>query len=93
MLIVIDYGLGNIASVQNMAVRVGGRVKISRDPDDILNATHLILPGVGSFDHGVLQLHELGLFSVILEAVKKGIPILGICLGMQLLAKASEEGE
>lgn len=93
MLIVIDYGLGNLASVLNMIRKVGGSAKVSSNPDDILNASKLILPGVGAFDHGVKQLQLLGLFSAIQEMALKGTPVLGICLGMQLLANKSEEGQ
>lgn len=93
MLTIVDYGLGNNVSVLNMIHRVGGQAKISDKQDDILNASKLILPGVGSFDHGVEQLHARELFSVIQQAVEQGTPILGICLGMQLLAKRSDEGE
>lgn len=92
MLIIIDYGLGNFASVQNMIYRIGGKAKISNDADEVSTASKLILPGVGAFDHGVKQLHAQGLFSAIQEVVTKGVPILGICLGMQLLARGSHEG-
>ena len=92
MLIIVDYGLGNLASVHNMLRRVGGQAKISSNPNDILSASKLILPGVGAFDHAIKQLHDQGLFSAIKEVAEKGVPILGICLGMQLLAQKSEEG-
>jgi len=92
MLVIIDYGLGNLASALNMIHKVGGNAIISGDPNNLLSASKLILPGVGSFDHGVNQLEALGLFPVIKEMAAKGIPILGICLGMQLLANWSEEG-
>lgn len=92
MLVIIDYGMGNHASVLNMIRKVGGAAKVSSDPNHLMSASKLILPGVGSFDHGVLQLHALGLFPAICERVSRGIPILGICLGMQLLANRSEEG-
>lgn len=84
--------MGNITSVANMIRKVGGRVNISGDKRDILAATRLILPGVGAFDHGIKQLQELGLFSAIQEKATSGAPLLGICLGMQLLANRSEEG-
>jgi imidazole glycerol-phosphate synthase subunit HisH len=90
--VVIDYGLGNIASVVNMIRKVGGRAIVANSRDDILSAPKLILPGVGSFDHGVEQLHSLNLFSAIQEKSHDNTPLLGICLGMQLLANKSEEG-
>jgi len=93
MLVIINYGLGNLASVLNMVRKVGGNASVSSDPNEILSATKLILPGVGSFDYGVSQLHSLGLISVIQEMASKGTPTLGLCLGMQLLAKRSEEGQ
>ena len=91
-LVIVDYGSGNIASVANMVRREGGRSSISTQASDIASATKLILPGVGAFDYGVSQLRDRGLFSAIKERVAEGIPILGICAGMQLLGTGSEEG-
>jgi glutamine amidotransferase len=91
--IIIDYNLGNPKSIKNMLGYLGVDSKITTDSNDILNASHLILPGVGHFRHGMEQLEKLGLIEVLKEAVmdyKK--PILGICLGMQLLTEFSEEG-
>jgi glutamine amidotransferase len=92
-ILIVDYGMGNLASISNMIRKVRGRVKISSDKRDIFAATKLILPGVGAFDHGVEQLHKLDLFSAVRECAGRGTPLLGICLGMQLLAHQSEEGE
>ena len=92
MNIIVNYGVGNIASVMNMIVRAGGKAEVSSDPRALASATRLIIPGVGSFDHGVMQLKKFGHFLLIQEAAMKGIPILGICLGMQLLCNRSEEG-
>ncbi len=92
-LLVVDYGSGNIASVLNMIRRQGGTAIASRNPDAIRGAGKLILPGVGAFNHGMSQLHELGLVEPIRESVTAGAIILGICLGMQLLGNRSEEGD
>lgn len=92
MITVIDYGLGNLASVANMIRKVGGTVRISSSCEDIASASKLILPGVGAFDHGVRQLHDLNIFSLIRERAGSGVPLLGICLGMQLLGSRSDEG-
>jgi glutamine amidotransferase len=92
MITVVHYGLGNIASVANMIRKVGGMAKISNNRDEILSASKIILPGVGSFDHGIEQLHALDLFSVVLGKAAEGTPLLAICLGMQLLANRSDEG-
>lgn len=89
---VVDYGSGNIASVANMLKRVGLRSQISSDHKVLRAVTHLILPGVGSFDHGMSQLARLGLDDLLRDEVAQGKPLLGICLGMQLLANGSEEG-
>lgn len=93
MLVIINYGLGNSSSVLNMIRKIGGDAKVSSKPADILDASRLIIPGVGSFDHGINQLHTFGLYQPLQMMVLKGIPILGICLGMQLFAKSSEEGK
>jgi len=92
MITIINYGLGNLASVLNMVRKVGGSARVSSDLHDLLGSSKLILPGVGSFDHGIKQLRLLGLFSAIQEMALRGVPILGICLGMQLLSNRSEEG-
>lgn len=93
MVVIIDYNMGNVASVQNMLKRIGIEAIISNDYKVIKEASKLILPGVGSFDHGVKSLNDLKLTQVIKEKVLvEKTPILGICLGMQLLTKGSEEG-
>ncbi|MFH1603126.1 MAG: imidazole glycerol phosphate synthase subunit HisH, partial [Pseudomonadota bacterium] len=92
-LVIVNSGLGNIASVANMVRREGGPALVSSRPEDVLSASKLILPGVGAFDHGIRQLRALGLFEAIRERAVAGAPILGICLGMQLLGSQSEEGE
>lgn len=95
MIVIIDYDMGNLASIKNMLHKIGyDEVKISRNIDDIKNADKLILPGVGAFDQGVSNMHSFGLFDAIKDAVlKDNKPIMGICLGMQLLGRKSEEGE
>jgi imidazole glycerol-phosphate synthase subunit HisH len=91
---IVDYGMGNLGSVKNMFKKIGEEAIITADPRDVLNSNKILLPGVGSFDRAIANLIERGLFEVIKEKVtQQRIPILGICLGMQLLAKASEEGE
>jgi glutamine amidotransferase len=90
--IVIDYGVGNIASVLKMIRFVGGDAEASASPDVVRNARMLILPGVGSFDAGMTALHNTGMDTAVKEAVSRGATILGICLGMQLFMESSEEG-
>lgn len=92
MITVIDYGVGNLASIQNMLKKCGEGSQISSNPNVILNASKLILPGVGAYDAAVEKIIEFGLNSVIREAASKGTLILGICLGAQLLLDGSEEG-
>ncbi|MHC1589152.1 MAG: imidazole glycerol phosphate synthase subunit HisH [Methermicoccaceae archaeon] len=88
---IVDYGLGNMKSVQNGLVRAGGtRAYITSTPDDILDADGVILPGVGAFRDGITQLSPL--VQSLLDAAREGKPILGICLGMQMLFTQSEEG-
>jgi glutamine amidotransferase len=94
MLVIIDYGLGNLGSIQNMLKKIGVKSIISADKEIIHQATKLILPGVGSFDYGMEQLTQLSLVEVIKEKViKEKTPILGICLGVQLFTQKSEEGK
>lgn len=93
MVAIIDYGLGNLGSIANMLKVIGNKSVITSDADKIRNADKIILPGVGAFDAGMSQLENRALISVIQEEANKGKPILGICLGMQLLGRKSEEGE
>ncbi len=95
MIVIIDYGMGNLGSILNMLKKVGTpAAKVSADPKDIEQADKLILPGVGAFDTGMQRLRETGLIGLLNEKVLKAkTPTLGVCLGMQLLTKVSEEGE
>lgn len=94
MIAIINYGMGNIGSITNMLHKIGGDAVVTSQKCDVLKADKIILPGVGTFDHGMRQLMELDLISPIQTAVlEKKIPILGICLGMQLLGRRSEEGK
>ena len=93
MIIVIDYGMGNLGSIANMIKKVGYKCIITSDLEEIKKATKLILPGVGSFDNGMKNLEKLGMIGVLNQKVLiEKTPILGICLGMQLMTKSSEEG-
>lgn len=94
MLVIVDYGIGNLASVLNMFKKVGVKeVCISNDLNVISKASKIILPGVGSFDVGMENLEKSNFISVLNQkALVEKIPVLGICLGMQLLTKRSEEG-
>lgn len=93
MITVIDYGAGNIGSVLNMIKHVGGLATVARDAAGVLSAEKILLPGVGSFDNAMTRLNALNLVEPLKQRAKDGVPFLGICLGMQLLADASEEGE
>lgn len=92
MITVVDYGAGNIGSVLNMIKHVGGTAKVAREAEGVLAAKKILLPGVGSFDNAMTRLAALGLVEPLKQRAREGIPFLGICLGMQLLAKGSEEG-
>lgn len=94
MNIIVDYGLGNIASVSRAFEKVGIQTKISGNIDEIKNANSLILPGVGAFRDAINSLNNMNLVPVIKEHVEKGKFLIGICLGMQLLyEKSYENGE
>lgn len=93
MIVVIDYGMGNVGSILNMLKRIGVPARLSADPDEIDRADKLILPGVGAFDTGMKRLNELGLIPLLNDKVlARKTPTLGVCLGMQLLSEGSEEG-
>lgn len=94
MVAIINYGLGNLTSIKNMCKRLGIDATITADPEAIRNASKLILPGVGHFKRGMDNLHKSGL-KVVLddEVLVQKKPILGICLGAQLMTKHSEEGD
>lgn len=94
MLIIIDLGMGNFGSVLNMCKKVSIEAKISNKIEDIEKADNLILPGVGHFDNAIKQINKLNLYNVLKKKVlTEKIPILGICLGMQILFTISEEGK
>lgn len=93
MITIINYGLGNLGSVQNMLKRIGAPCKITSDLKEIEDAQKILLPGVGAFDSAIQKIDELNLRSVLVHKAKVDkIPFLGICLGMQLLTRGSEEG-
>ena len=88
---VIDYGVGNLLSVQRGLEHCGARVTVTSDPQAILAATKVVLPGVGAFKNAMETLHRLNLVDAIQLVASRGTPFLGICLGMQLLLDSSEE--
>lgn len=93
MIAVVDYQAGNIGSILNMLKKLGASGTITANADEIQQAEKIILPGVGSFDYGMSKLKEMNLLQVLDQKVKRdNIPILGICLGAQLMCKSSEEG-
>jgi glutamine amidotransferase len=89
---VIDYGMGNLGSVRRSLEECGARVDVIRDPARLAAAGRLVLPGVGAFADGMKRLNEGGWVQEIRRKVQGGTPLLGICLGMQLLADQGEEG-
>jgi glutamine amidotransferase len=88
---IIDYGVGNLLSVQRGLEHCGAKVILSADPEQILAAKRVVLPGVGAFGNAMQALERLGLIVVIRELARRQTPLLGICLGMQLLLEESEE--
>ena len=92
MIAIIDYGMGNVRSLQHAFETLGHAVTISADPNEIGNATHVVLPGVGAFGNAMLAIQDRNLLSVLKHlALVEQKPILGICLGMQLFANGSAE--
>ena len=93
MVTIVDYGLGNLGSIANMLKRIGTESQVTSNPAVIAQANRLILPGVGHFDRAMEQLEKSQLREVLdQKALDEGVPVLGICLGMQLLTCESEEG-
>lgn len=91
MIVIVDYGMGNLQSVQKGFEKVGSKALVSRDIKDINSAAKLVLPGVGAFPECMKNLTKFGLVESILDFLKSGKPFLGICLGLQLLFDESEE--
>jgi len=90
---VLDFGIGNIASILNMIECVHGECMSVHTAEELARCNRLILPGVGAFDEGMSRLNRSGMRSALDNAVAKGTPLLGICLGMQMLGLSSEEGQ
>jgi len=91
MIAIIDYGMGNLRSVQKALEAVGHGATVTSDPDEVRRASKVILPGVGAFADAIAELRKTGLGEAFSEAVRAGKPCLGVCLGLQLLFDASEE--
>lgn len=92
MITIIDYGMGNLRSVQKAFELFYSKVRISSSPEDILASDKVVLPGVGAFNKAMEELRKRNLIEPIKEIIKKGRPFLGVCLGLQLLFSESEEG-
>ena len=93
MILIVDLGIGNTGSLLNMFKKVNLASKLSTDPDEISKADRVVLPGVGSFNRGIERLDQSGVREALADfANNKGRPLLGICLGMQMLTRGSEEG-
>lgn len=93
MIAIIDYGMGNLGSVANMFKRIGVKALVTSNHEDIRKASKILLPGVGAFDSAMRKINETGLREVLDQrALVDKVPVLGICLGMQLLTDSSEEG-
>ena len=91
---IVDYGQGNLGSIRNMLSRIGADSEVTSDVTELSRATHLILPGVGAFDRGMKAISDRGLREILDQlALEVRIPILGICLGAQLMTQGSEEGD
>jgi len=84
-ILVANYGMGNVGSIANMIRKVGGEAVVTGDANAVAAAGKLVLPGVGAFDQGMRAVAERGLMEPLREAAARGVPVLGICLGMQLM--------
>ena len=93
MIAIIDYDAGNLKSVEKALLSLGEETAVTREKDVILSADKVILPGVGAFGDAMEHLHRYGLPDILRQAAAQGTPLLGICLGMQLLFERSEESE
>lgn len=94
MIAIVDYGMGNLGSISNMFKRIGVQAMITGDVDVLARASKILLPGVGAFDSAMQRINASGLREVLDHKAKiERVPVLGICLGMQLLTRSSEEGE
>ncbi|MBE0670200.1 MAG: imidazole glycerol phosphate synthase subunit HisH [Anaerolineales bacterium] len=94
MIVIVDYGVGNLGSIINMLKKAGARAIASSEPNVLQQAEKLILPGIGAFDAGMNKLNERGLVPLLnYLALEKKVPFLGLCLGLQLMTKKSEEGQ
>jgi len=92
MIAVIDYGAGNLRSVTNALVKLGYQPEVTKEPDDICNATAVIFPGVGAAGDAMRNLRDSGLDEAIQQVIRQDQPLLAICVGMQVLFSATEEG-
>jgi glutamine amidotransferase len=94
MISIVDYGSGNLEAFKNIYKRLNIKCDVAKTPNDILKAEKLVLPGVGSFDETMKILRDSGMIEALNEQVlEKKIPVIGICVGMQILSKKSEEGD
>lgn len=89
--VVIDYGVGNLLSVSRALAQIGAKPSVTGDADEIAKAHHLILPGVGAFAHGMQGLAKCGVDKLVIAHARSGKPLMGICLGMQMLLDESDE--
>lgn len=94
MIAIVDYGMGNLHSVLRRVEKLGYRAVLTSSPDEVAQAEKIILPGVGAFGSGIQRLRDSGMFEVLNDrALKNKTPIMGICLGMQMMARWGEEGD
>ncbi len=92
MIAIIDYGAGNLRSVTNALVKLGYQPKVTREPEDVLNAAAVIFPGVGAAADAMQSLRDSGLDEAIQEVIREGQPLFAVCVGMQVLMSSTEEG-